>query len=97
MPSGSGITVNSTTITDATHATANITIASGADPTARDVNVTTGDETPDLLSGGFTVKAPANGCGAGAGAAIPAFGLMLGLMSLFGAGGLKRKLKERLF
>ena len=53
---GPGITVNSTTVTDATHATANITIASGAAPGTRDVNVVTGGETPDPLTGGFTVR-----------------------------------------
>jgi len=52
---GSGITVNSTTVTDATHATANITISDNAATGARDVNVTTGSETPKALSGGFTV------------------------------------------
>ena len=52
---GSGITVNSTTVTDATHATANITISDNAATSARDVNVTTGSETPKALSGGFTV------------------------------------------
>jgi len=55
--SGAGITVNSTTVTDPTHATANITIAAGAAPGARDVNVTTGAETPTASAGGFTVKA----------------------------------------
>jgi hypothetical protein len=55
--SGTGITVNSTTVTDPTHATADITIAAGAAPGARDVNVTTGAETPNPLVGGFTVKA----------------------------------------
>lgn len=52
-----GITVNSTTVTDATHATANITIAAGAPKGARDVNVVTGTEVPNPLAGGFTVKA----------------------------------------
>ncbi|MBU4392098.1 MAG: hypothetical protein KJ907_10650 [Actinobacteria bacterium] len=53
---GSGITVNSTTVTDATHATANITISDNAATGARDVNVTTGSEIPKALSGGFTVN-----------------------------------------
>ncbi len=53
---GSGITVNSTTVTDATNATANITIAAGATPGTRDVNVVTGGETPEPLTGGFTVR-----------------------------------------
>ncbi|PKQ27429.1 MAG: hypothetical protein CVT63_08040, partial [Candidatus Anoxymicrobium japonicum] len=44
---GADITVNSTTVTDATHATANITIGAGAAAGTRDVNVTTGGETPD--------------------------------------------------
>ncbi|PKQ27594.1 MAG: hypothetical protein CVT63_07195, partial [Candidatus Anoxymicrobium japonicum] len=53
---GAGITVNSTTVTDATHATANITIAAGAAVGTRDVNVVTGGETPDPLLAGFTVR-----------------------------------------
>ena len=53
---GAGITVNSTTVTDATHATADITVAPGASLGPRDVNVTTGAETPNPLAGGFTVN-----------------------------------------
>jgi YVTN family beta-propeller protein len=53
--SGSGITVNSTTVTDTTHATANITVAADAKLGARDVNVITGAETPDPDAGGFAV------------------------------------------
>ena len=49
------ITVNSTTVKDATHATANITIAMGARIDWYDVNVATGFETPDPLSDGFYV------------------------------------------
>lgn len=55
--SGTGITVNSTTVTDPTHATANITIAAGAAPGLRDVNVTTNAEVPNPLTSGFRVKA----------------------------------------
>ena len=55
--SGTGITVNSTTVHDATHATANITIDPAAPPGARDVNVITGGETPHPLTGGFMVEA----------------------------------------
>lgn len=55
--SGTGITVNSTDVTDATHATANITIAAGATVGPRDVNVVTGTEIPNPLAGGFTVRA----------------------------------------
>ena len=58
--SGTGITVNSTTVTDATHATANITISPSAPTGPRDVNVITGSETPTPLTGGFTVN-PAAG------------------------------------
>ena len=54
---GTGITVNSTTVTDPTHATANITIAAGATPGARDVNVLTGTEAPTPLAAAFLVKA----------------------------------------
>ncbi|MFH1148976.1 MAG: IPT/TIG domain-containing protein, partial [Actinomycetota bacterium] len=56
---GAGITVNSTTVSDTTHATANITIAPGAGTGTRDVNVVTGSETPDPLTGGFEVQYPA--------------------------------------
>ena len=54
--SGTGITVNTTTVTDATHATANITISGAAATTARDVTVTTTAEVATLTSG-FTVTA----------------------------------------
>jgi ribosomal protein L31 len=59
--SGDGINFNSIVGTPtATEITANITIGNGASPTARDVNVITGDETPEPLSGGFIVtEAPA--------------------------------------
>ena len=53
---GSGIAVNTTTVSNATHASANITILPTAAPGTRDVNVTTGGETPDPLTGGFTVS-----------------------------------------
>jgi hypothetical protein len=51
-----GITVNSTTVQDATHATANITIAGGATQGARTVNVLTGTEVPVALINSFTVN-----------------------------------------
>jgi hypothetical protein len=54
--SGAGITVNSTTVNDATHATANITIAADAPPGFRDVNVVTGSDVPSPLQGGFAVE-----------------------------------------
>lgn len=54
-----GITVNFTTVTDATHATANITIDAGAPASAYDVNVTTTSiSDPHPLTDGFTVRAP---------------------------------------
>ena len=56
--SGEGITVNSTTVSDATHATANITIAPDAKADARDVNVITTNDTPTSLSKAFTVLNP---------------------------------------
>ncbi|OYW21524.1 MAG: hypothetical protein B7Z52_00740, partial [Burkholderiales bacterium 12-64-5] len=52
--SGTGITVNTLTVTDATHATANITITGAAATTARDVTVTTSTEVATLTAG-FTV------------------------------------------
>jgi bacillolysin len=54
---GPGITVNSTTVTDATHATVNVTIASNAALGARTVIVTTGAETAAALNA-FTVTRP---------------------------------------
>lgn len=53
--SGPGITVHSTTVTDATHARANITLAADAQPGARDVNVVTAGVTTDPLKDGLTV------------------------------------------
>jgi hypothetical protein len=49
--SGTGVTVNSTTVTSPTSATANITIAAGATPGFRDVFVTTSAEVAALLNG----------------------------------------------
>ena len=54
--SGGGITVNSTTVVDATHAVANIRIDETAESGARDVNVITGAEVPLPLVGGFEVE-----------------------------------------
>src|SRR4029453_13824827 len=51
---GAAITVNSTTVTDGTHATVNLTIAGGAAFGARTVVVTTGGEVVTLPNG-FTV------------------------------------------
>jgi hypothetical protein len=53
---GSGITVGSTTASDATHAVAHITIAQGATIGSRNVSVTTGGETASI-TGGFSVLA----------------------------------------
>jgi hypothetical protein len=54
--SGTGITVNSTDVTDATTATTNITVAVDAPVGHQDVNVITGREVPKPLRGVFTVK-----------------------------------------
>jgi hypothetical protein len=51
---GAGITVNSMTVADTTHATANITIASAADLGIRNVTVTTGGQIAGPFSA-FTV------------------------------------------
>jgi hypothetical protein len=51
---GAGITVNSATVSDATHATMNITIAGDATVGARDVTLTTNSENA-TLPGGFSV------------------------------------------
>jgi len=54
-----GITVNTTTVIDATHATANITIGLGAPATARNVNVSTAAvPDPHPLNDGFKVREP---------------------------------------
>ena len=52
---GSDIDLNSFSASG-TSATANITVHADATPGARDVNITTGTETPDALVGGLTVK-----------------------------------------
>ena len=54
--SGTGITINSTTVGDATHATVNITIADDAPIGARNVTVTTNTEVVSLANG-FTITA----------------------------------------
>ncbi|MHB8896153.1 MAG: beta strand repeat-containing protein, partial [Candidatus Geothermincolia bacterium] len=55
---GAGVTVNATAVTDATHATASITVQTGALAGARDVTVVTGGEVADALAGGFLVLDP---------------------------------------
>ncbi len=55
---GAGITINSTTITNATHASVSLTIASNASPGPRTVTMTTGVEVA-LLANGFTVSTTA--------------------------------------
>jgi len=54
--SGTGIKVNSTTVSDVLHARANITVGQGATVGARNVNVVTGTETPTTLRNGFSVS-----------------------------------------
>jgi hypothetical protein len=54
---GSGITVNSTRVTDATHAEASVTISQTAAPGTREVNVLTGTESPDALVAEFNILA----------------------------------------
>ena len=51
---GAGVTVNSVSVSDATHATVNVTVAPGASPGSRTVVLTTGAETAQQV-GGFTV------------------------------------------
>lgn len=53
---GSGVTVNSVTVSSATQLTANISVASNASVGARDITVTTGGQT-ETLSSGFSVTA----------------------------------------
>lgn len=53
---GSGITVNSTTVVDDDHCTANITIQGAATLGIRDVGVRTGQEDAAPLVGGFDVR-----------------------------------------
>jgi Big-like domain-containing protein/ASPM-SPD-2-Hydin domain-containing protein len=53
---GSGVTVNSVTVSSTTQLTANISVASNATVGARDITVTTGGET-ETLSSGFSVTA----------------------------------------
>ena len=54
--SGSGITVNSTTVDDATQVTANITVAIGATVGARTITITNPDTAAGTLVGGFAVN-----------------------------------------
>jgi photosystem II stability/assembly factor-like uncharacterized protein len=58
-----------------------------------DVVVTNPNGQMGRLPGGFTVTAAA--CGSGAAVAMSLFGVMMGLMSLAGAGGLRRRLRRR--
>ena len=54
--SGTGITVNSTSVIDSTHATANITVDINAPTGFRDVNIITGSEVPEPLVNHFIVQ-----------------------------------------
>ncbi len=56
--SGDGITVNATIVLEPTLAIANITVDPNAAPGLRDVNVITGDETPQPLVEWFLVRDP---------------------------------------
>ncbi|MBU4176146.1 MAG: DUF5719 family protein [Actinomycetia bacterium] len=56
--SGTGITVNSTTVNDPIHAVVNITIDANATIGSRNVNVVTGGENPQVLTGGLTISGP---------------------------------------
>ncbi|MBU1669536.1 MAG: right-handed parallel beta-helix repeat-containing protein [Actinobacteria bacterium] len=53
--SGAGVVITGTTVTDVTHAGAGLSVAAGAPPGTRDVNVVTGEETPAPLKNVFTV------------------------------------------
>jgi IPT/TIG domain/Photosynthesis system II assembly factor YCF48/Family of unknown function (DUF5719) len=53
--SGNGVEVSSTYVTDSTHATCNLKVASDAPAGTREVNVVTGDETPYPLKNVFTI------------------------------------------
>jgi prepilin-type N-terminal cleavage/methylation domain-containing protein len=55
--SGSGITVNSTSFTNSTHLSVNITVAGNATAGAYDITVVNADGGIGTLSGGFTVNA----------------------------------------
>ena len=57
--SGTGVTVNTTTFTDSSHVTANITISASATLSARDVTVANPDTQSATCSGCFTVILPA--------------------------------------
>ena len=61
--SGSGITVQSTTVTDATHATAHIVIDGNAALGFRDVSVETGPEQATLRNGFQVLSSPPEVCG----------------------------------
>lgn len=57
---GSGITVDSVDVTDATHAVIHVDIAAGAAVGYRNVTMTTGSETAALLNGFFISATPAS-------------------------------------
>ncbi len=63
----------------------------GAQPGAYDVVVTNPDGSEARLEDGFTVTSP---CGAGGGAAVLMLGLVMGLVSLAGAGRLFKRRKR---
>ncbi len=56
---GAGIMINSVTVTDATHASVNLTISGNAAPGFRSVTMTTGTEVASLING-FSVSAGNN-------------------------------------
>ncbi|MEW6553995.1 MAG: YCF48-related protein [Actinomycetota bacterium] len=67
----------------------------GAPVAAYDVVVRNPDGTEGRFSGGFSVTSPALPCGMGAGMGVLLFGLLMGLMSLAGGGGLARRMAKK--
>jgi len=92
---GATTTVNATdvNVVSSTQITCKFNLT-GAPPGTYDVVVRNPDTQEGRLANGFTVTAPPNPCGGGAAGSIGVFGIMMGLMSLAGSAGLRRRLKR---
>ncbi len=90
---GNGMTINATSVNvvSSTQITCTFDLA-GAPLGSYDVVVKNPNGNEGRLAGGFSVT---NMCGQGAGATLVAFGVTMGLLSLAGTGGLRRRRRRR--
>ena len=90
---GTVINATNVVVTSATKITC--TFSLGAQPAGSyDVVVRNPDGQEGIINNGFTVNADPGQCGAGGGSSLGLIGVMMGLLSLAGAGGLRSRSKR---